>query len=47
MTTIDTPAGGYSYIPGVFQYSAGVAASARLSHRARALLPPGAAARGL
>src|SRR5882672_7749302 len=26
MTTIDTPAGGYSYIPGVFQYSAGVAA---------------------
>jgi hypothetical protein len=26
MTTIDIPAGGYSYIPGVFQYSAGVAA---------------------
>jgi hypothetical protein len=26
MTTIDASAGGYSYIPGVFQYSAGVAA---------------------
>lgn len=25
-TTIDVPAGGYRYIPGVFQYSAGVAA---------------------
>ena len=26
MATIDVPAGGYRYIPGVFQYSAGVAA---------------------
>ena len=25
-TTIDSPAGGYRYIPGVFQYSAGVRA---------------------
>ena len=26
MTTIDVPGGGYRYIPGVFQYSAGVRA---------------------
>ena len=28
--TIDVPAGGYRYIPGVFQYSAGVGALDRL-----------------
>ena len=47
MGTIDFEPGGYRFVKGVFQYSAGVAAAAGLSAGARHVSQSGAARRGL